>query len=225
MSINMDLTLNETRIIGALLEKEITTPEQYPLSINSLMNACNQKSNREPVLRLDESTVQMAVNTLITKHNVSQASGLSGRVVKFKHRFCNTEFSELQLSSQELAIICLLFLRGPQTPGELRTRSNRLSSFNDVSEVETVLQNLIHRENGPLVQKLTREAGKRESRYAHLFSGSIDEEAPHLDQLTHEKPVPIHNNDKERLAHIESQLKHMQEQINHLQDSLNMLMD
>lgn len=168
---NIDLTLYETRVIGALLEKEITTPEQYPLSLNALTNACNQKSNREPVLELDESIVQETVDELVKKHLVSAQTGYGSRVSKFQHRFCNTNFGVLKFSERELGIVCALFLRGPQTPGELRTHTNRLCQFADMPQVETTLKQLMERDDGPFVAKLAREPGRRESRYMHLFSG------------------------------------------------------
>ncbi len=135
---NPELTLHETRVIGCLIEKEITTPEQYPLSLNALTNACNQKSNRDPVLDLDEATVQQLVDQLTKKRLVSEQSGYGNRVPKFQHLFCNTNFGTLKFSPQELAIVCELFLRGPQTPGELRSRASRLCRFGDVTEVEAV---------------------------------------------------------------------------------------
>ena len=168
---NLELTLHETRVIGCLIEKEITTPEQYPLSLNALTNACNQKSNRDPVLDLDEATVQQLVDQLAKKRLVSEQSGYGNRVPKFQHLFCNTNFGTLKFSPQELAIVCELFLRGAQTPGELRSRASRLCRFGDVTEVEAVLDRLGSREDGPFVLRLARESGKRESRYAHLFSG------------------------------------------------------
>ncbi len=167
----ISLTFNETRIIGSLIEKAITTPENYPLSLNALVNACNQKSNRDPVVTLDEATVQQTLDELVKKRLVSARSGFGSRVTKYQHRFANTEFSELQLDERELAILCELFLRGPQTPGELRGRASRLCPFNDVGEVETALESLMTREEGALVARLPREPGKRESRYAHLFGG------------------------------------------------------
>lgn len=170
----MDLTLLQTRVIGCLLEKEITTPDQYPLSLNGLTTACNQKSNREPVLALEESEVQNILDELKEKRLVRDESGFGSRVSKFKHRFCNTEFSDLQFTAQQLGIVCVLFLRGPQTPGELRTRTNRLCEFKDVSEVEATLTSLSEHPLGALVQRLEREPGKRESRYAHLFSGTVE---------------------------------------------------
>src|SRR5271156_4624787 len=171
---NIEFSPNEARVIGSLIEKEITTPDQYPLSLNALTNACNQKTNREPVLDLTESAVQQTVDALIRKYMVSDKSaGYGGRVTKYKHRFCNTEFGSLKFSKQELGILCALLLRGPQTPGELRSRTNRLCDFADAEEVEATLRNLLTREDGPFIARLQRAAGARESRYAHLFSGIV----------------------------------------------------
>jgi uncharacterized protein YceH (UPF0502 family) len=168
-----ELTFIEARVIGCLIEKQITTPDQYPLSLNALVNACNQKSNRDPVLELDERTVQQTVDDLGRKHFVVEKSGFGSRVPKYQHRFCNTEYGTLKLDPQELAIVCELLLRGPQTPGELRGRASRMAPFTDVSEVEAALTRLSEREDGPFVTRLAREPGRRESRYAHLFSGEV----------------------------------------------------
>ncbi len=159
----------EARVIGALMEKEITTPDHYPLSLNALTNACNQKSNRDPVMNLSESEVQAALDSLHRKHFVLDRSGFGSRVVKFKQRFCNTEFSDFRFTPGETAVVCLLLLRGPQTPGELRSRSGRLHRFEDLAEVEHCLQSLAAREGGPLVTALPREPGRREVRWTHLF--------------------------------------------------------
>ncbi|WP_086932789.1 YceH family protein [Agarilytica rhodophyticola] len=164
----IELSAIEARIVGALIEKEVTTPDQYPLSLKSLTAACNQKSNREPVMNLSEIEVQNAVDDMAKKNLVAPVV-FGSRVNKYKHRFCNTEFSKIRLSAKELGIICVMLLRGPQTPGELRSRTNRLCDFDDVSEVETILQQLADREEGAMVSKLEREPGKRESRYSHLF--------------------------------------------------------
>lgn len=171
---NTELSAIEIRIIGCLIEKEKTTPDQYPLSLNALTNACNQKSNREPVMNLSEVDVQQVLDDLSKKHLVSSAGGASSRVRKYKHRFANTEFSEFQFNDREMGIVCVLFLRGPQTPGELRSRTNRLCEFSDIQQVEDTLERLRTREDGPFVVKLPREPGRRESRYAHLFSGEVD---------------------------------------------------
>ncbi len=169
---NIELTPIEARVIGCLIEKEIITPDQYPLSLNALTNACNQKSNRDPVLDLPESAVQQAVDTLMRKYFVSDKSaGYGGRVTKYKQRFCNTEFGSLKLSAQELGILCVLLLRGAQTPGELRSRTHRLCEFSDAQAVENTLQALATREDGPFIVRLSRAPGARESRYMHLFSG------------------------------------------------------
>lgn len=169
----VELTNEEARVIGCLIEKQITTPDQYPLSLNALVNACNQKSNRDPVLALDEAAVQRTVDALAKKHFVVERSGFGSRVPKYQHRFCNTEFGTLKFDPQELAIVCELMLRGPQTPGELRSRASRMAAFADVSETEAALTRLMEREDGPFVVRLTREPGRRESRYAQLFTGPI----------------------------------------------------
>jgi hypothetical protein len=168
----LHLSLLEQRIIGCLLEKQHTTPEQYPLSLNSLTNACNQKSNRDPVMDLSESEVQNGLDSLSAKRLVTMDEGLSGRVSKYSHRFCNTEFGSIKLTDQQKAIICIMLVRGAQTPGELRTRSNRLADFNNVTEVEAALNELVDLE---YMVKLEREPGKRESRFMHLFG---DDEKP-----------------------------------------------
>jgi len=172
--VDISLTPCEARVIGCLLEKQRTTPEHYPLSLNALTNACNQKSSRDPVLGLDEATVQDTIDTLMKKHYVIEKSGFSSRVTKYQHRFCNTEFGALKFSEQELGIVCVLLLRGPQTPGELRTRTERLCKFQDTREVESMLVQLMQREDGPFLTKLPREPGKRESRFAHLFGSEIE---------------------------------------------------
>ncbi len=177
---NIEFSPIEARVIGSLIEKEITTPDQYPLSLNALTNACNQKTNREPVLELTEAAVQQVVDALMRKHLVSDRSaGYGGRVTKYKHRFCNTEFGSLKFSKQELGVVCVLLLRGPQTPGELRSRTNRLCDFADSAQVEQTLQTLLTREDGPFIARLPRAPGARESRDAHLLSGNI-ESAPEM---------------------------------------------
>ena len=161
----------EARVIGCLLEKQVTTPEQYPMSLNGVTVACNQKTNREPVMELSDSEVQQTLDFLLKKHLIRTQSG--NRVMKYEHRFCNSEFGNLKFSPAELAVITTLLLRGAQTPGELRTRTNRMYEFADVTETEEVLNQLAIREDGPFVVRLAREPGKRESRFMHLFSGDV----------------------------------------------------
>src|SRR5665213_444735 len=170
---NPQLSPPEARVIGSLIEKQITTPEQYPLSLNALVLACNQKSNRDPVLELTDQAVQELIDALNRKHLVIEKSGFGSRVPKYQQHFCNTEFSALQFTPQERAILCELLLRGPQTPGELRARASRMAPFSDVAEVETALNSLAHGPAGPRVVQLPREPGRRDSRYAHLFSGEV----------------------------------------------------
>ena len=171
---HIELTPLESRVVGCLIEKEITTPAQYPLSLSALTAACNQKSSREPVMQLSDTEVQQIVDGLIRKHLVSDRGGFGSRVTKYQHRFANVGFGSLEFSAQEIGILCLLLLRGPQTPGELRSRSNRLCQFDDVSETEAVLQGLIERRDGPFVVRLAREPGRREVRYAHLFGDDAE---------------------------------------------------
>ncbi|WP_449553501.1 YceH family protein [Lelliottia amnigena] len=168
------LTATEARVIGCLLEKQVTTPEQYPLSVNAVTLACNQKSNREPVLNLSEHDVQDHLDALVKRHYLRTVSGFGNRVTKYEQRFCNSEFGDLKFSSAEVAIVTTLLLRGAQTPGELRSRASRMHEFSDMQEVEQTLENLASREDGPFVMRLPRESGKRESRFMHLFSGDVE---------------------------------------------------
>ena len=218
---DMDLTPLEVRVLGSLIEKEITTPDQYPLSLNALMLACNQKSNREPVLNLDESATINIIDGLSKRYLVAEQTGFGSRVVKYKHKFCNAILSELQFSPAELAVICVLFLRGPQTPGELRTRTNRLCKFNDVEEVEAVLQALSNREPGPLVTKLAREPGKRESRYAHLFSGVVDAAAQDDADGTVPEAKSAYPGIEDRLSSLEQELALLKTEIDQLKQLIS----
>jgi hypothetical protein len=171
------LTPHEARVIGCLMEKEVTTPENYPLSINALTNACNQKSNRDPLLDLAEAEVQAVVDGLLKNHLVSNRAGYGGRVAKYKQVFCNTEFGPLQFTDLERAIVCELLLRGAQSAGELRTRCQRMADVSDVAAVETALQNLTAHSAGPFVTRLGRAPGQRDVRYAHLL-GTEPPEVP-----------------------------------------------
>jgi len=179
---------NEARIIGCLIEKSIVTPDQYPLTLNALSNACNQKSARNPVMKLHQGEVQHALRALEAKHFVRTDENFKSRTEKYAQRFCNTRYSDLQFDPAELAIVCLLLLRGPQTPGELRARSGRLHAFADNVEVVVALDKLMQREEGPLVVKLPRTPGRKDSEYMHLFSGEVDLEA-HATQASAAKPI------------------------------------
>ena len=178
-----ELTATEARVIGCLLEKQVTTPEQYPLSVNGVVTACNQKTNREPVMNLSESDVQEQLDNLVKRHFLRTVSGFGNRVTKYEQRFCNSEFGNLKLSAAEVAVITTLLLRGAQTPGELRSRASRMYEFSDMTEVESTLENLATREDGPYVIRLAREPGKRDSRYMPLFCGEVDDAIAAADQL------------------------------------------
>ncbi|MFK8016235.1 MAG: YceH family protein [Gammaproteobacteria bacterium] len=178
------LTANELRVIGALLEKQVTTPDQYPLTLKSLTSACNQKSNREPVMQMAESDVRETVALLEKQYLVSLRTEYGSRVSKHRQRFCNSEFGPLKFDPAELALVCMLMLRGPQTPGELRSRSGRLHEFPTVDDVNETLETLAKREDGPFVVRLNRQPGRRDARYAHLL-GVDDPEA-----ATDEAPPP-----------------------------------
>ena len=156
------------------MEKSLTTPDQYPLTLNALTNACNQKSSRLPVMSLDQGLVQRTARELEDKHLLSSKENFKSRVEKYTQRLCNTPFAEFQFDAAEFAIVGLLLLRGPQTPGELRTRSARLHPFEDSHAVGETLQGMIDREDGPLVARLPRKPGRQDSEYAHLFSGAIE---------------------------------------------------
>jgi len=198
--VDIRLTPYEARVIGCLIEKQHTTPEQYPLSLNALTNACNQKSSRDPVLALDEATVQDTIDALMKKGSVIEKSGFGSRVRKYQHRFCNSEFGKLKFSGQELGIVCVLLLRGPQTAGELRTRTERLCKFQDIHEVESTLDQLMQRDDGPFVRQLLREPGKREVRFAHLFGD--DTEMPEVAAPAEALPARP-DRDGERLQQLE----------------------
>lgn len=165
------LTAIETRVIGSLMEKEVTTPEQYPLSLNSLLAACNQKSNRDPAMNLGEAELQAAVDGLMKRHLVSDRSAYGGRVPKYKQVFCNTSFGPLQFTDLERAIVCELLLRGPQSAGELRTRCQRMTPVPEVALVDAALEALAIHESGPFVVRLPRRPGARDPRWMHLLGG------------------------------------------------------
>ena len=173
MSIDSSLSPEEVRVIGCLMEKAVTTPDQYPLTLNALTNACNQKSSRDPVMSLDQGMVERTARELEEKALISSGQGKSN-VTKYTQRLCNTLLSELQFDEAQYAVITLLLLRGAQTPGELRTRSGRLHSFDDNEDVKETLNALLDREGGPVVARLPRKPGRKDHEYMHLLAGEID---------------------------------------------------
>jgi uncharacterized protein YceH (UPF0502 family) len=170
----LKLSANEARVIGCLIEKSVVTPDQYPLTLNALTNACNQKSARDPVMSLQQGVVQRAVRDLENQNLVRIDENFKSRAEKYLQRFCNTRYSDYQFDPAQLAVVCLLLLRGPQTPGELRARSGRLHSFPDNDDVVSTLRELMERDGDPLVVQLPRTPGRKDSEYMHLFCGPID---------------------------------------------------
>jgi hypothetical protein len=200
----------ETRVLGALVEKEITTPDYYPLSLNALVNACNQKSNRHPVMNLDEEAVRQALASLNEKGLAGATSGADSRVTKYEHRLQEA----FNFSRPETAILCVLLLRGPQTPGELRGRTERLHRFDDLDAVHSALEHLMKREP-PLVKILPRQPGTKEARYAHLLSGDVEAWEPEP-----EAAVTGNSADSDRLARLENEVAALQNQIADLKQQL-----
>ncbi len=196
------LTEKEVRVISSLIEKKYTTPEYYPLSLNSLTNACNQKSNRNPVVNYSEIEVEGTIDLLRAKRFVRKVED-TGRVHKYKESF--TE--ELNLTLMEIAVLNVLMLRGAQTTGEIRTRSNRIFDFENLNSVEETLQNLIDRETGALVKKLDRQVGMKERRYAHLLSGDI---------VTEDKQEAIQEPEHNKLNQLETMVMNLQNDIDEL---------
>jgi uncharacterized protein YceH (UPF0502 family) len=196
--VNILLNEIECRVLGSLIEKEITTPEYYPLSLNALVNACNQKSNRDPVMNLDEAAVRQALHSLDGQSLVRSVSASDSRVTKYEHRLQEA----FNFYRHEVAILCVLMLRGPQTPGELRTRTERMHSFDDLSAVQSSLQHLMKREP-PLVKVLPRQPGTKEARYAHLLAGDVEV----LDARPAAEPQPAPAPaDREAIAHLEKEV-------------------
>ena len=207
----------EARVIGCLIEKSIVTPDQYPLTLNALTNACNQKSSRDPVMSMQPGEVQHTLRVLEDRHLVRTEENFKSRTEKYSQRFCNTRYSDLQLSPAEVAIICLMLLRGAQTPGELRARSGRLHAFADNDEVVAALNGLIEREPDPLVVKLPRTAGRRDSEYMHLFGGPIDIDA-HVAAAEAARPAAAPRGGgvaelTERVDRLERELAELKEQL------------
>ena len=202
----MNIVLNaaEARVLGSLVEKDITTPDYYPLSLNALINACNQKNNREPVTNFDEDTVRLALRNLSEKRLAGPAAGADSRVTKYEHRLQEV----FNFTRRETAILCVLLLRGPQTPGELRGRSERMHRFEDLDEVLSGLQQLMRREP-PLAKALGRRPGTKEIRYAHLLSGDVEAWEPPADAGF----VAGGPSDNERMDHLEEEVASLQREV------------
>lgn len=219
----MNLSLQEARVIGCLLEKEITTPDQYPLSLNSLTLACNQKSSRDPVMSMTEADTQAAIDSLMKKRLVTDQTGFGSRVTKYKHRFCNTEFSDLQFNPAQFAIICLLLLRGPQTPGELKTRSGRLHQFSELSEVDNALISLMQKDPA-LIHQLPKEPGRRDFCFEELMSDQVKGESVSLStQNRVEKTVATQDNTE--IEVLSARVSVLEQEVKRLTDALQDLLE
>jgi uncharacterized protein len=208
--VNIVLNAAEARVLGALVEKDITTPDYYPLSLNALINACNQKNNREPVTNFDEETVRLALRNLSDKQLAGMARGAEGRVAKYEHRLQEV----YNFTRPETAILCVLLLRGPQTPGELRGRTERMHRFEDLDEVLSGLQQLMRREP-PLAKALGRRPGTKEIRYAHLLSGDVEAWEPPAETASSSSSA-----DAERLIQLEEQVAALHSEVAELKQQM-----
>jgi uncharacterized protein YceH (UPF0502 family) len=208
--VNIVLNAAEARVLGALIEKDITTPDYYPLSLNALINACNQKNNREPVTNFDEETVRLALRNLSDKRLAGPASGADGRVTKYEHRVQEV----FNFTRQETALICVLLLRGPQTPGELRGRTERMYQFEHLDDVLSGLQQLMRREP-PLAKALGRRPGTKEIRYAHLLSGDVEAWEPPAETASSSGSA-----DAERLIQLEEQVATLRSEVAELKQQM-----
>lgn len=202
----------EARVLGCLLEKEVTTPENYPLSLNALANACNQKSNRNPVLLLEDATVRQAADSLRAKGLVMMFHGAESRVPKFKHTLGNI----YELNAPERAVLCELLLRGPQTPGELRSRAGRLHAFDGLAAVEEALRSLMDFPLKPLATALPRQPGQKEQRYLHLLSGISDQEPAAETSTTPTLGGP------DRLVELEAEIARLRRDVDELKAALGL---
>jgi uncharacterized protein YceH (UPF0502 family) len=208
--VNIVLNPAEARVLGSLVEKDITTPDYYPLSLNALINACNQKNNREPVTNFDEETVRLALRNLSDKQLAGMARGAEGRVAKYEHRLQEV----YNFTRPETAILCVLLLRGPQTPGELRGRTERMHRFEDLDEVLSGLQQLMRREP-PLAKALGRRPGTKEIRYAHLLSGDVEAWEPPAETASSSGSA-----DAERLIQLEEKVAALQAEVAELKQQI-----
>ena len=213
----MDIVLNEVeaRVLGSLVEKDITTPDYYPLSLNALVNACNQKNNRDPVMTLHEDAVRQALDTLQAKRLAGPISSADSRVTKYEHRLQEV----FNFTRGETAILCVLLLRGPQTPGELRGRTERMHRFEDLTEVQSSLQRLMQRDPA-LARVLPRQPGTKESRYKHLLSGDVEEASTADTSVARPPSVPRDAADGDRMARLEDEVASLRKELADLKQQL-----
>lgn len=215
------LSTVEARVLGALIEKDITTPDYYPLSLNALVNACNQKNNREPVMEIDEQTVREAMNGLEEKKLAGIARGAEGRVAKFEHHLQEV----FNLGRRETAVLCVLLLRGPQTPGELRGRTERMFKFDDLSDVQATLQRMAEHDP-PLVTMLARQPGTKEARFAHLLSGEqASWQKAGIESAESVQKSSATSTDEQRIERLEQTVEELRQQLDQLREQLAPLLN
>ncbi|MFZ1711678.1 MAG: DUF480 domain-containing protein [Nitrosomonas sp.] len=215
-----NLTANETRIIACLMEKSIFTPDQYPLTLNALTNACNQKSGRNPVMSLDKGLVKRTARDLCDKHLLVIDENFNNGVDKYKQRFCNSTFGDTQFTPPQFAVVCLLLMRGPQTPGELRAHSGRLYTFTDNDEVVDAIDSLNALNSEPVIVQLPRTPGRKDCEYMHLFSGPIDIEVHTSKMIATNTTERISKTDLEqRVVKLEQQVEELSAQLDSLRNS------
>jgi len=203
------LSNTEVRVLGSLIEKDVTTPDYYPLSLNALVHACNQKNNRDPVMTLDEDTVRDALSALEEKRFAGPASGADSRVTKYEHRLQEV----FNFDRREMAVICVLLLRGPQTPGQLRSRGERMYRFETLEDIQSSLERLVDR---GLVKVLPRQPGTKESRYMHLFAGEV----PDIAVSDTARSADLSNNQETRIAALESEISSLKRDVAELRREL-----
>ena len=207
----LKLNENEVRALGSLIEKDITTPDYYPLSLNALVNACNQKNNRDPVMTLDENSVREALSSLQEKRLAGPAGGADSRVTKYEHRLQEA----FNFDRREIALICVLLLRGPQTPGELRGRAERMYRFETLDDVQSALQRLMERQP-PLVAVLSRQPGTKESRYTHLFSGEYTPQPATTPTRSTSELSGTDDDYEQRIANLETAMASLKSEVEEL---------
>ena len=214
----LNFSANEARVVGCLMEKSVVTPDQYPLTLNALTNACNQKSSRNPLMSLEPGIVHRTARDLQAKHLVRAEENFKSGVEKFTQTFCNTHFGEYQFNPSQFAIVCLLLLRGPQTPGELKSRSGRLHAFIDNVAVVDTLTELIEWEGNPLVVKLPRTPGRKDSEYMHMFSGPIDIEAHAASQA--QSAVDVETSERGSVSELAQRVSRLEAEVAELKEQL-----
>ena len=218
---NLDLNQTQIRVLGCLIEKQLTTPDYYPLTLSALTNACNQKSNREPVMSLSESEVLDAIQGLISLNMAREQQMAGARVLKYAHKLSGTLTKEFDCSQNELGVLSVLFVRGPQTLGEIRTRTSRMCNFESLADAEATLKSLTDKKGGPYVAAMAREPGRREIRHQHLFADVLAEDVVATPQI--QASPNTQNKDNNELAELREEVATLRADLKALEDIVNQL--